>query len=96
MPFDTHLKQDVGNEVEYLTHELEKRIVGEVLERKLSLCNVPRIGLSENGVAVSRDNLTSFQRGPRVLLDSFVAGVLSDGALHLPQPDQHFLIRETM
>lgn len=47
-------------------------------------------------MAVTWDDLAGFESIPDVLLDGFICGVLAQLRLHLRQPDQHFLVRETM
>ena len=67
-----------------------------MLQGKFALGSVSRVGLAENGVAVTRDNLTSLESRPHVLPDSIVARVLANLALHLAKPNEHFLVRKTM
>ena len=50
-------QQDVGDDLVQLTDQFEHGVVGEVLERELSLASVPRIRLPEHGVAVTWHNL---------------------------------------
>ena len=52
--------------------------------------------LSQYRVAVTWDDLAAFESTPDVLLDGFIRGVLAQLRLHLRQPDQHFLVRETV
>jgi len=47
-------------------------------------------------VAITRDDLAGVESTPDVLLDSCVRRVFAQLGLHLRQPDQHFLIRETV
>ena len=49
--------QNVGRDLVNLGYQLEKWIVGQMLECKFSLTRIPRICLSQDSVAVSRNNL---------------------------------------
>lgn len=61
-----------------------------------ALSHVTGIGLSENGVAISRNNLASLKSGPEVIGDSLVAKIVANGSLHLCEPVQDFLIGKTV
>jgi hypothetical protein len=52
-------------------------------------------GLSENGVTVSWDNLTTFEGGPDVLGDLLIRGIFTDLGSHLLGPSEDFLVGET-
>ena len=90
------LEEDVRNKVVDLADELEHLVIRQVLQGEFTLSSVARIGLAEDGVTVTGDNLASLQGAPDVLLDSLVSGVFTDLGLHLPQPDENLLIGETM
>lgn len=67
-----------------------------MLESKLSLAGVPGVGLPENGVSVSRHDLPALEGAPDELLKLVVGGVVADLFAELLQPDEHFLIGETV
>ena len=90
------LEEDVRNKVVDLANELEHLVIREVLQGEFTLSGVTRIGLAEDGVTVTRDDLASLQGAPDVLLDSLVGGVFANLGLHLPQPDENLLVGETM
>lgn len=90
------LEQDVRNKVIDLANELEHLVVGQVLQGKFALGSVARVRLSKNGVTVTGDDLTTLERGPDVVLDGLIRGILANLALHLPEPDEDFLIGEAM
>lgn len=52
--------------------------------------------LPQDCVAITRDNLAGVESTPDVLLDGIVRRVLAQLGLHLRQPDQHFLVCETV
>ena len=58
----TYLEQDIRHDVVYLADQLEQGIIWQMLERKLSLSGITGIRLPEDGVTVTRDNLTAFER----------------------------------
>lgn len=88
------LKEDVGHERVELADQLEKLVVRQVLERELSLGLVSRVGLPQNGVSVTRDDLTTVERLPNVLGDLLVRGVNADLVLHLCDPVEDLLVGE--
>ena len=92
----TYLKEDAGNNVVDLANELEHRVVGEVLEGELALSSVARVGLAEDGVAVTGDDLATLESGPDVVTDSLVGCVLADLGLHAAEPDQNLLVGKTV
>ena len=67
-----------------------------MLERELALRHITRIGLPEDGVTVTRDNLSAFEGRPDVLTDCLVGRVLANLGLHLAEPDKDLLVCETM
>lgn len=90
------LGEDTRGDLVHLADELEHGVVGQVLLGKLALGNVAGVSLAENGVAVARNDLTSLEGGPKVLLDGFVAEVVADGLLHPLEPDKHFLVGQSV
>jgi len=51
------LQQHVGHDLVELSHHLEQRVVGQVLQSKLPLAGVAGVRLPQDGVAVTGDNL---------------------------------------
>lgn len=51
------LQQHVGHDLVELSHQLEHGIVGKVLQCKLALAGVTRVGLPQDGVAVTWHHL---------------------------------------
>lgn len=51
--------QDWGHDLVDVGHQLEQGIVWQMLQGELALASVTRIGLSQNGVTVARNNLKS-------------------------------------
>ena len=66
-----------------------------MLQGKLALSGVTGISLTEDGVTVTGNDLTTLEGRPDVLLDGLVRCVLADLRLHTAQPDEHFLVGET-
>lgn len=91
-----YLEENARNEVVDLGDKLEERVVGEMLECKLALGGVTRVGLPEDSVTVSGDNLATVEGRPDVFLNSLVTGVGTDLALHPCQPDEYFLVSKTV
>ena len=91
----TGLEEDVGNDLVDLTDELEERVLGEVLQGEFSLSSVSRIGLSENGVTVTWDDLSTLQCRPNVLGDLLVGSIFTDLGSHLLDPSEDLLVSET-
>ena len=89
-------EEDLGSDVVDLADELEHLVVGEVLESELALSSVARIGLAEDGVAVTGNDLAGLEGAPDVLTDSLIGGVLADLGLHLLQPDEDLLVGKTV
>mmetsp|Transcript_26202 Transcript_26202/g.84300 ORF Transcript_26202/g.84300 Transcript_26202/m.84300 type:complete len:345 (+) Transcript_26202:92-1126(+) len=93
------LGEHVGHDLVDGGHDVEQRVVGQVLEGELALSRVARVRLAQHGVAVARDDLARVQRRPRELAD----GVLVDsGALGLElglqvqDPAQHLLVGQSV
>lgn len=91
----TGLEEDVGNDLVDLTDELEKRVLGEMLQGEFSLSSVSRIGLSEDGVTVTWDDLSTLQCRPNVLGDLLVGSIFTDLRSHLLDPSEDLLVSET-
>jgi hypothetical protein len=89
------LEENVRDNLVDLSDELEQRVVGEVLEGKLSLSSVSGVGLSEDGVTVTGDDLSALEGGPDVLGDLVVRGVLADLGSHLLDPSEDLLVGKT-
>lgn len=51
------LQEHVGHDLVELGHQLEHGIVGQVLQGKLALAGVTRIGLPQDGVAITWHHL---------------------------------------
>ena len=90
------LSQDTWSNLVDLADELEHGVIGQMLLSKGPLGHVAGVGLTENGVAVSGDNLASLKSRPQVVADGFVAKVVANCGLHLGEPVQHFLVGKTV
>jgi hypothetical protein len=86
------LGKNARSDLVNLADKLEHRVVREVAESEFTLRHVARVGLAENGVAVTGNNLAAVQGGPEVVLDGLVAKVVANGLLHLLQPDKNLLV----
>ena len=91
----TGLEEDVGDDLVDLTDELEERVLGEMLQSEFSLSSVSRIGLSEDGVTVTWDDLSTLQCRPNVLGDLLVGSIFTDLGSHLLDPSEDLLVSET-
>jgi hypothetical protein len=67
-----------------------------VLLGELALRHVAGVGLAENGVSVSRNDLAVLESGPEVVLDGLVTEVVTDSLLHLLEPDKHLLVSQSV
>jgi hypothetical protein len=90
------LQQDIRNKVVDLADELEHLVFRQVLQCEFTLGSVTRVGLAEDGVTVSRNDLATLERRPDVLLDSLVGGLLAKLGLHLLEPDQDLLVGQSV
>ncbi len=61
-----------------------------------TLGHVTGIGLAENSVTIARDNLTSLEGSPEVVLDSLITEVITNSSLHLGDPVQDLLVGKTV
>lgn len=93
---NTYLEQNTRYNVVDLADKLEELVIRQMLERKLALRDITWVRLAKDCMAVARNNLSTLQRRPDVLLDSFVACILSNLGLHLCEPDKHLLVRKAM
>ena len=91
----TGLEEDIRDDLVDLTDQLEQWVLGEMLQGEFSLGSVSRIGLSENGVTVTWDDLSTLQCRPDVLCDLLVRGIFTDLRSHLLDPSEDFLVSET-
>ena len=96
IPADTHLEQDIWNDVVDLAYKLEEFVIRQMFECKLALCDVTGVCLAEYRMAIARNHLAALQRRPDVLLDRFIAGIFTDLGLHFGEPYKHLLVRKTM
>jgi hypothetical protein len=53
-------------------------------------------GLAENSVAIARNDLTTFEGSPDVVLNNIVRRRLASLLDHPLEPDEHFLVRQAM
>ena len=90
------LSQDTRGNLVDLADELEHGVIGEMLLSKGPLGHVAGVGLAENGVAISRNNLARLKGGPQVVTDGFVAEIVANRSLHFGEPVQHLLVSETV
>ena len=90
------LGENARSDLVDLADELEHGVVGQVLLGEFALGDVTGVGLAENGVAVTRDDLTGLEGGPEVVLDGLVAEIVANGLLHPLKPDKHLLVGETV
>lgn len=79
-----------------LADELEHWVIGKVLLGELALGNVAGVGLAENGMSVTGNDLASLEGGPQVVLDGLVTEVVADSLLHLLEPDEDFLVGQSV
>lgn len=63
---------------------------------KFSLCHVTGIGLAENGVTVTWNDLTGIESRPQVVLDGLITEIITNSSLHLCEPVQDFLVGEAV
>ena len=90
------LGENTGGDLVDLADELEHGVVGQVLLGELALGDVAGVGLAEDGVAVTGNDLASLEGGPEVVLDGLVAEVVANGLLHLLEPDKDLLVGQTV
>lgn len=90
------LGEDTGGDLVDLADELEHGVIGQVLLGKLALGDVAGVGLAENGVAVSGNDLAGFESRPQVVLDGLVAKIVANSLLHLLEPDEDLLVGQSV
>lgn len=86
------LSQDTRSDLVDLADQVEHWVVRQLAESKLALRHVTGVGLTEDGVTVSGNDLAGVEGGPQVVLDVLVAKVATNGALHLGEPVEHLLV----
>ena len=79
-----------------LRHQFEHLIIRQVLQGELPLTGVPRIGLPQDGVAVTGHDLTALQHVLHVLLQLVVGGVEADVVGHLVEENKHLLVGQSV
>ena len=89
---ETYLEQNVGDDGIYLVDQLKERIFRKTLQRELPLSHVTGVGFTEDGVSVTRNDLTAFQRGPHILTNGLIRSVLPDTVLHFAEPNKNLLV----
>jgi len=103
------LEENVGDNLVDLANELEERVIRQVLEGEFTLGSVSRVlrvregylgwkiaySLSEDGVAVTGDDLAALEGGPNVLGDLLVGSTLTDLRSHLLDPSEDLLVGKT-
>src|SRR6266567_5114538 len=67
-----------------------------MLQGKFTLGGIARVGLPQNGMAVTGHNLTTLKGGPDVFFDGLVGRIFTDLRLHFSKPDKHLLIGKAM
>ena len=91
------LEENAGSDGVDLGDELEEGIVGDVLQGELTLASVTGIGLAENGVTVTGNNLAALEGLPDVLLDGLVRDILATELLaHLGDPAENLLVGQSV
>ena len=90
------LSQDARGNVVDLADELEHLIIGQMLEREVSLSHVSRISLAKHGVSVAGNDLARFEGRPQIVGDALVTQITAHASFHLLQPIEYFLIGETV
>jgi hypothetical protein len=90
------LGENTRSDLVDLADKLEERVLGELLERKLALGSVTRVGLAKNGVTVSGNDTSGIKGVPEVLLDVLVREIVTDGLLHLGEPVKDLLVGQSM
>lgn len=73
----------------FLTYYLEERIFWKMFQGKLSLARVPRIGLSQHGVSITRHDLAGLQSLPDEVLQLLFGVFITDLLTKFLQPKQH-------
>lgn len=90
------LGQDTRSNLVDLAHKLEQRIFWQLAEGEFSLGDVAGIGLAKNGVTISGNHTARIEGGPQVIGDGLVTEIAPDGLLHLGEPEQDFLVGQSV
>lgn len=88
----TVLGQDTWSNLVDVGNQLEQLVVRHVLQGKLSLSSVTRVGLSQDSVTVTWDNSAGVKGVPQVLLDGLLGDVTLQVISQLEQPLQDLLV----
>lgn len=88
--------QDWRHNLVDVADELEQRVVGQMLEGELALASVARIGLAEDSVSVSGNDLSGLEGLPDEVLDFVFVGVIPELAAQLLEPHEHFLVGQAV
>ena len=93
------LGQDAGHHLVDGVHDLEQRIVGQVLHSELALALVARISLAQHSVAVAGDHLAGLQGLPCEGSDGLLVHLLTfsdELSLQLLDPGQYLLVGQAV
>ena len=91
--------QNVRGHFEDHLDQLEQRIILEArsLHAEFALRGVARVGLAENGVAVTRDNLTAVKCVPQSFFETFFGRHFAAELGHeILGPAQHFFVGKSV
>lgn len=90
-------QQDVGDDLVELVDQLDQALAGDVLEGELALACVARISLSQDGVAVTRDDTARGEDLTAVLGELLVGDVtVAQLVLEILQELQDFLVGKSV
>ena len=90
------LKEDGGHQHVQLGHQLEQRVVREVLQGELPLASVPGVGLTKDSVTVARDDLARLEKAPNKVLHLVIGGTQANTLDNLLKEDEHLLVGEAV
>lgn len=90
------LKENIGNNLVELSDELEHWVVGKVLEGELTLASVSGIGLTEDSMTVTGNDLARFKSAPHKLGELLVGDFTTKLSLDLGEPHKHFLVSQAV
>lgn len=74
----THFEQDIRDDVVYLADQLEQGVIRQMLERKLPLSSITRVSFPEDGVTITRNHLTAFERRPDIFLYGLIRSIFTN------------------
>jgi len=82
----------------YGIDELEDGVLADlrVVGSKLLESDESRVGLSEDGMTISRNDSATLENAPDEVLDLFLSGIVSDLLLHVEDESENLLISETV